>query len=252
MTQVEPDVPTYIRARMKIGTPKDATIAFARAEYGNAFAEQVAASYGKVPSGIRIAHMEAQKLFRKRLKELGVQTIRIPERERHMQDAVQELISHVDDGKRPSARLAAARPGLDARQSKKLAYNVPVKQTAVQAAVDLRPESPFVQKLLRDAGMTDIVVDGHVKLSRLAAVLGKAHRSMEERVQQLEAAVILLAGEAQINRDGGNARGHWHAQALALREQGKTLNQTARLLCKSNGAVKKVWSRKSREATTAI
>jgi hypothetical protein len=84
-------------------------------------------------------------------------------------------------------------------------------------------------------------------------VLTNVHRSLAERVQQLEAAVIVLAGEQQRQRvllavqgTAGNSRGAWHAQALSLREQGKTGNQIARLLGKSLNAVEKVLSRKAR------
>lgn len=137
-----------------------------------------------------------------------------------MQAAVQALIGYLDEGRKPSARRAAVRPGLNEQQSNKLAYSVPVKRELVRAAVDVRSDSLFVQQMRGDAGMTDLVVDDHVKLSKLAGVLSNAHRSLAQRVQDLEVAVIFLAGEVQNCRDGGNSRGHWHPRALELRKQG--------------------------------
>lgn len=236
-------VAAFINERRKYQTPKDAAIAYARRNHGLKFADAVAASYDSSSGSGRKAYFASQRLYRQLLREAGVEPIRIPNRDAHMKTAIHALIGHVDDGRKPSALNAATQPGLDDRQTKKLAYNVRLKRDLVQEVVDLRPDSPFVQGMLVDAGMTGIVVSGHVNLAKLASVLTQAHQSLSDRVQRLEAAVILLAGEIQSERVGGNSRGGWHAQALALKEQGKTMNQIARLLGKRPETVKKALSR---------
>src|ERR1700761_2616154 len=215
-------IATFIKERRRYQTPKDVAITYARRNYGPEFADAVAASYDSASGSTRKAYLASQKLYRQLLREAGVQPVRIPNKDAHMKTAICELIGHVDEGRKPSALKAAKQPGLDERQSKKLAYNTPLKRGLVQEVVDLQPDSPFVQGMLADAGMTGIVVSGHVNLAKLASVLTQAHQSLGDRVQRLEAAVILLAGEIQSERIGGNSRGTWHARALALKERGKT------------------------------
>jgi hypothetical protein len=236
-------IAAFIKERRRHQCPKDAAIAYARRSQGQAFADAVAASYESSSGNGRKAYLAAQRYYRQLMLEAGVKPVRIPNKDAHMKTAVRALISHVDEGQKPSALKAATQLGLDARQTKKLAYNTPLKRDLVQEVVDLRPDSPFVQGLLTDAGMTGIVVAGHVNLSKLANVLTQANQSLSDRVQRLEAAVILLAGEIQAERVGGNSRGNWHAQALALRQQNKTMNQIAHLLGKRPETVKKVLSR---------
>jgi hypothetical protein len=248
MTIDRTQVAAFIRERRVHNTHKDLAIEIAKRLHGVEFAKAVADTYAKSSRGVASARFEAQRLFRQRLKEQGIELIRIPEKSRHVQAAVQALIGHVDEGKKPSALRAAQRPDLSEKQSKKLAYGTSVKRELVQAAVDVRSDSPFVQKMLDDAGMTDIIVNGHVSLSKLAGVLSNANRSLAQRVQHLEAAVIFLAGEVQAQRNGGNSRGHWHPQALQLREQGKSMNQIARMLGRSTGAVKQLLSRNAKAA----
>ena len=245
----------FIGSKLRINVHPANIVALARG-YSDEFAEAVSAaleknSPSKRPQSMRQVVAETQTFRKKRMKQMGVEPVRIPNKEQRMQEAISALVGHVDEGRKPSALNAASQPGLDRQQSKKLAYGVPVKRDAVQAVVDLSLDSPFVHRLLGDAGMTGLVVNGHVSLSKLAGVLTNVHRSLAERVQQLEAAVIVLAGEQQRQREvlaahgnTGNSRGAWHARALALREQGKTGNQIARLLGKSTNAVEKVLSRK--------
>ena len=251
MTVDRQQVAAFIRERHRNKIPKELAITIAERQHGAEFAQQVAASYAKASRGVAKAHFEAQRLFRRRLKEQGIEPIRIPGKDPHMQAAVQALIGHLDEGRKPSARRAAARPGLNQQQSTKLAYSVSVEKGLVQAAVDVRSDSPFVQRMIGDVGMTDLVVSGHVNLSKLAGVLNNVHRSLAQRVHDLETAVILLAGEVENCRDGGNSRGHWHPRALELRKQGMSANQIARLLVKSTGAVKKVLTRNA-EASTSM
>lgn len=254
MQRYTPSSAEFVKVSLKHGRTPAATVSIGRMQYGDAFARAVEFELVKPRSPantLRSVHAKAQRYLRHELKEAGIEPVRILQKEQHMQAAIQTLITHVDTGKKPSALSAATQSGLDKRQSKKLAYGSTVKRETVEAAVDLRPDSPFVQKLLLDAGMTGLVVNGHVSLSKLAGVLTNVHRSLAERVEQLEAAVIMLAGEQQRQREllaaqgiTGNSRGAWHAQARALRGQGKTGNQIARLLGKSPNAVEKVLSRK--------
>ncbi len=249
--QATPDkneVATFITARRKYQTPKPLAVSIARQTYGQEFAQAVEASYDSASGGSRKAYLESQRVYRTLLREAGVQPIRIPNKEAHMKTAIHALLTHVDDGRKPSALKAAKQPGLDDRQSKKLAYKIPLKRDLVREVVDLRLDSSFVQGVLAEAGMTGIVVSGHVNLAKLADVLTQAQQSLSDRVQRLEAAVILLAGEIQSERVSGNSRGNWHTQALALKDQGKTMNQIARLLGKQPGTVKKALSR-SRQQT---
>lgn len=236
-------VSAFIKERRKYQTPKDVAVRVARRDHGEVFAQAVEAAFDSSGGGGRKAYLESQRVYRKLLKEAGVQPISIPNKEGHMKTAIHALLAHVDDGRKPSALKAARQPGLDDRQTKKLAYKIPLKRDLVREVVDLRADSPFVQGMLADAGMTGIVVSGHVNLAKLADILTQAHQSLSDRVQRLEAAVILLAGEIQAERVGGNSRGDWHPRALALKEQGKSMNQIARLLGKPPGTIKKVLSR---------
>jgi hypothetical protein len=169
-----------------------------------------------------------------------------------MQAAIQTLVDHVDHGAKPSARAAATQSGLDRRQSKKLAYATQIKRETVRAAVDLRLDSPFIQALLEEQGWHEVVVAGHVSLSKLASTLLGASKSLAERVARLEAVNILILAEQQAQRDkliaagiGGNSAGEWHPQALAMLSQGMKLAQVARKLGKSPEAVRKLRDRKA-------
>lgn len=200
------------------------------------------------PRTTRAINADVLKYRKQLYADAGIEPIRIPQKKEHMTGAVQTLIQHVDQGRKPSALAAARRPGLDEAQSKKLAYNSRVEETVVRSAVDRSRGSPFVEGLLKDVGLTDVVIDGHVSLAKLAQHITSANRSLAQRVSHLEAVMtVLLVNEAQ--RAGGNSRGEWHVAALALRNQGKTVNQIARQLGKTTGAVKKALTR-SMVATT--
>ena len=238
-----PEVKDFIREKIKDKIPPDLMITIAQRAHGKDYANAVADAYAKRSSAIAGAYFESQRLFRRRLKELGVEPTQIRNKQQHMQAAIEALLEHIAQGKKPSASRAAKRPGLDASQAKKLAYNVPVKKEWIQEVLARRPNSPLVLRLTQDAGMKGVVINSHSSLARLAGALSNVNRSLAQRVADLEAAVMQLTGDALSQREGGNSRGHWHPQALQLRSEGKTVNQIARLLGRSNGAVKQVLSR---------
>jgi hypothetical protein len=244
-------VERFIASSVRTGRTPETTIRMARNQHGEQFAKEVetAIAKGAFRPTVRSVHGKLKKIRTELFELAGIKPINIPRKGVRLQAAIQALVARVDEGKKPSALAAATQPGLDEKQIKRLAYRTPIKVETVQSAVNLEPESRFVQRLLGDVGLTGLVVDGHVNLSKLARVLSNANRSLAERVQHREAVVIRLKGEQEAQREklagiGGNSRGSWHAQAIALREQGKTGNQIARLLGKTPNAVEKVLSRK--------
>lgn len=248
-------IEAYIKASIKHGRTQQSTIAFAKFESED-FGQAVAAAFLKgvpKPTLGRI-HVEIQKIRREKLEEAGIEPVRITERDVRMQNAIETLIRRIGDGRPLSAFAAASESGLDRRQSSKLAYRIPVMRGTVKAGIDRQRDSLFVQRLFKDDGMTDLVVNTHASLSKLASTLTNVQRSLVGHANQLEAVGMQFAAEQRgrtadlsPSTKAGNSRGAWHAQAVELWRQGRTGNQIARLLGRSLNAVEKALRRKRPE-----
>lgn len=238
-----PAVQNFINEKRKNKLTPELTIEVARRQYGADYADSVAKALANPSRAIAHAHVESKRQLRQRLKELGFEPTPLPNRKQLVREAIDALLNQLGEGRKPSASRSARRPKLSERQAKKLAYNVPVKKDLVQEVLARRTDSPFVQRVLKDAGMKNLVISSHTSLAKLAGVLSNANRSLAQRAENLEAAVARLTGEVQSLREGGNSRGHWHAQALQLREMDYTMNQIANFLGRSPGAVKQVLAR---------
>lgn len=198
--------------------------ALAMAQHRRAgFAAEVERQLGPVATALTLGRIvaDSKRQLRQDLKAAGIKPVVIPGQDKHMQQAIAELVRHVDAGKKPSARAAALSRGLDEAQVKKLAERVAVKSEAVNAGICLAASSPFVVRLRQSPPSLALVVAPHARLTALARVMGNVQK--------------LLATKPGAPIAG---RGAWHAQAEVLWTAGHTANAIARLTGQSLGAVK--------------
>lgn len=184
-------------------------------------------------------HAEIQQLRRQLMRAAK----RIPKRPEKMKAAVNALLKHPDERKKPSARRAARQAGLEGELADKLAYHVPVEGETVNAGICLLRQAPFVSQLRQDEGWLRQVTGKHASLASLAKTLENARRSLFGRAAAPPNRRAQLAAhpQAPVARNG-NRRGAWHADAWELEDLGHRIPDIAAKLGRSTNAVQKALS----------